>query len=463
MLNCMIKLRDKLILKKTGRVFLSAVAVVAAVSCTKVDDSLGTDFIPKNKKMQYAVDNSVKVFSYVKEIDSIRTTVLGTVPFGSYTSPRFGNVTADFAAQMYPQSLPDSLFGKSVEMDSIVLSLYVSSFVGDTNVVQMGEVYEMSKRLYRDSIYYNNEDLGRFVTSGSPLKQFNFKGRGPFVVTLPQSYAQKFLTGDVSKTGMYASDTNFYKKIPGLCFKVNTTGDASPVIYTIDLNKSYATLYLRNYGKAYVHVFNFETSETSGSSNMSAYCIKRDYSLADPRYGLDVAAINDSVNEAPVTFITGNGGLNTLVRVSEESIEQVKQSIKDKGYRTLAIQSATLEVDLNFSNGETQQEMNALNNQAPARLGAYYLSAIGAPIEDYLVMYESSTKAIPFGGYIDRLKNVYRMDITSYIQRLFSGKQTDFTFELAPDESYMFMLYHTALKGSAEGGMRLSLEYTMLR
>ena len=69
-------------------------------SCTKVEDELGTDFIPVQDMMKLRMDTMKKVYSYTRSVDSIVTDEWGYTYMGSMVQSMFGQTNCDFIGQV---------------------------------------------------------------------------------------------------------------------------------------------------------------------------------------------------------------------------------------------------------------------------------------------------------------------------------------------------------------------------
>ena len=124
-----------------------AVAVLFT-ACKKEWNELGSQLVVSDDLELFSFDGQEIKISVVKE-DSLRSLNTSTSYIGSIQDPYFGNTTASLYTEFRIPST-DVDFGTSAQADSIILSLDIAGYYGDTlspliiNVKEMLETIETS-------------------------------------------------------------------------------------------------------------------------------------------------------------------------------------------------------------------------------------------------------------------------------------------------------------------------------
>src|SRR5690606_29058098 len=114
--------------------------------------------------------------------DSLETSRLSAHHLGSTNSTEFGKTTSSLALSFSLPTTSNFVFPAVTNVDSVVLVLeYASatSYNGDLNSTQEFEVFEITNRLYKDSLYfstspitYNVSVLGSYAARLNPKDSF---------------------------------------------------------------------------------------------------------------------------------------------------------------------------------------------------------------------------------------------------------------------------------------------------
>ena len=392
-------------------IFLSA----ALTACETVDNTFGNDYIPNDQMMQVARDSSLQIKTYNITADSIYSALNDANYFGSYHDAVVGSVSTSFIGLLRrPFQSSDSTFDKNPVIDSafIYFNLY-GDILGKSEVEQTFEIYELKEQVYRDSAYYSNFDPTPIIES-TPLFTFTHSGDGgqiKYEVTDPAFRARLLDT-----TG-YWSDSTFHKRFKGFYIKpVQPHQDAA--IYSVSLNNSTMLVYYHNdqtpADTSYYTNYPFSVFYTDSYYGTTYYydtqainMIDFDYTNADPALRLD-----DRSEPVAKTYIQAYGGVQTSLEFTKESIDALKAKVKAAGYRSMVINKAKLEYFYPTRNPDDLDRMLG-------RLGMYYDYYTGETIPDFNLTYESyNSNYSSYGGFINRSRFLYEMDITMYVQRL---------------------------------------------
>lgn len=460
MLNFMTKYFNKLSLPGTCKALvLTLLSSVVFFSCVKVDDSLGTDFIPNDQQMAIQRDSTFQIKTYnVTATDSVMSSGMTVNFLGSYLDPMTGSVNASLVYQMAaPYFKNDSLFGEAAVIDSLFIRFGLPHAIGKKDVAQTFEIYELTELVHWDSTYYSDFDASkiikktpRFTLSSTPNQDY---------MTV-QVQDQQFIKELLDTTG-YSTDSIFKKRFKGFYIKpVQAHKDAA--VYSVNMTDSYMVAYYHNKSmkKDSVAAVNYPFSPNIPSSyyytlNQCINVIDHDFSKADPSLRL-----NDKTQPVAKTYIQGYAGVQTYLEFTEESVNALKEKVRQAGYKDIAINKAKLEI---FYPARTPE----LLDEAYTRLGMFFDYKTMEAIPDFSYGLEMNGYYISYGGYINRSRYLYEMDITYYVQRLFREDYDKRGIVLAPSVGNVnetYKLDKMELNGyGSESPLRLVLTYTMIR
>ena len=261
--------------KYTSIFFLAALFLIGIVSCKKINEAteLGGDLIP-------AVDN-VNTFEVALNTvtnnllynDTTKVSYSDLVVAGDLNDPEFGQTHANFDFSILPAQLGVYPFvhKDSVKIiDSVILSLDYADKYGDTlSGMQTLRVFEIDPNAgFRyDSLYRYNDPNSDFATTGSELGSKTFalgslkdstavitdndtaKVANMVRIPLNKSFADRFLSGDTSVTGIYHNDStsgsNFRNLFAGLAVKADNSGNVLSYFNLSNTAKTKVTIYFR--------------------------------------------------------------------------------------------------------------------------------------------------------------------------------------------------------------------------
>ena len=135
----------------------------------------------------------------------------------------------------------------------------------------------------------------------------------------------------------------------------------------------------------------------------------------------------------PRVFVEGMGGVVTEMTFTPEFFAELENVIAEenekegKDFKTLAFSQAKMSVyftesEYNWEGLVFSPELIAEMNAFPSRLGLYTNFKTLTPISDYAYSYEQNyNTTLSYGGYINRSRGCYVMDITGYMQQLWNS------------------------------------------
>lgn len=231
--------------------------------------------------------------------------------------------------------------------------------------------------------------------------------------------------------------------------------------------------------------------------NISVNSIKHDYSgsLLD---GIDFAAYdkdgkklpNSARDEVAECYVEGFAGVATEIYFTDEFLAELKRASyldpenADTKYRAVGINQCRLYVYLKGADYNWDENINnahlltPLINNSITRLGSYIGYSKLNCIADYDPEYETTySTELSYGGYLNRSRGCYEMDITGFMQRLYNyvnslEKIEDYDETVTPRAIYLgpeaispYTFKHTELQGSTSNRAPIHLEmtYTMVK
>ena len=447
--------------------------VFAIVSCTTdVDYTMGEEFVPSDQNMElrrrvYALGECVERESSVEcslattrqyKSDSLLSSNIGTGYFGRETSATFGSRTAGFMSQMiFSLSLPEERgWGYRPIFDSMMLSLYITDYHGDTTKKHRFNIYEITSndylKLSTDTTFYVGFDPKEYISS-EPIFTFEFPNqeRGLYVGDMenPQNanvllehtpatrnYVERLmLCTSLEDNGGYALDTDsiyvngnelkFLDKVRGIY--IAPADDTEGVMFATNLSNTAMLLFSRS---------RYEEDPTIIRD--TTYMIYNMY--LDPKEYTDLAAGNVSINSiqhdytgsevdleattCDVCYVEGMGGVVTELCFTDEFIQSLADIVLEAGDATVSVNQAKFSIYMEGSDYDynviNPTVLTPLMNDAMLRMGMYfnyYRDKKLEAISDYNYSVEGSV-LLSYDGYLNRSLGCYQMDISTYIQTL---------------------------------------------
>ncbi len=402
-------------------IFPALLAGMCMFSCTDVDPTLGSDLIPDDQQTQVSYMTVTGVDAYLYKVDSIISNAATYTYIGKMTSETFGVTEASWVGQYAPStfSTEERTFGTNPVVDSLVLglSVYQLANYGDTTKLQTFSVHEVTHRFQKgDSMfYYSAMDMTGKIDP-EPLFVFEYKGSGviqkkmmgPKVDDLIQRLLD--VSGDVYEEG---NDSLFVDRFKGLYVKPLDASPTDAVCVSIYPDLSTLTLYTH-------HVIDPAVDPDKDTTVIAQYSFDQDYMVNFNLYKHDyTGTVMETIDPdavTPVGYVQGAAGISTRIQFTKEFVDALRSKVPES-YKTMLINSATLQIGL--------KEPTIPNLDASfSRLGSYsnYQELVGTV--DYPYGDELSTTypvTLPYGGYLNRSRNGFTMDISRYIQQIASA------------------------------------------
>ena len=406
--------------------------------------------------------------------DSLISSNLDNGYIGMRRSDIYGLRTAGFASTMlYMNAIDEEKgFGYLPIFDTMKMVMTINNYGGDTLVPIRYKVYELLKPLAKslfsekDSVAYINCDLSEVYDESKPIFEFTFPNENVSIgsstimlpmesteyswdfarrlMLIPDDYADAESDWDgYGRSGIecYSDDKQWVERFHGVYIKPESApSDKEGAIYELDLTASGMMLQGRSRNpkdpamiKDTVGMY-YYFKDNKSDYNRSVNRVERDYSQS---LSGGAALLNNVVMDCTeprarrsvvsTCYVEGMGGPSTEIYFTDDMLDELlklEESASSQDAKVGINQCLlTVYVDGAFYDWESTQN-NATNlvsllNDSFTRLGGYTNYNTLTPILDYDYVYESSYDAESlYGGYLDRSRGCYVMNITAHIQRL---------------------------------------------
>jgi hypothetical protein len=415
--------------------------------------------------------------------DSLLSSNIGSGYMGVRRSDILGLRTAGFASTiLYMNAIDEENgFGYLPIFDTMKLVLSVKEYGGDTLVPIRYKVYELLKPLAenvlkyddkrkKDSVAYINCDLSAVYDESKPIFEFTFPnselGYGPSTIMLPMEntpyswdYARRLMLipdnyadansdwDGYGRTGIeyYKSDKEWANKFYGLYIKPDLSGtptNKEGAIYALDFTASGIMLQGRSRNpqdptmiKDTVGMFYYFLDKES-KYNASVNKVDHDYSksLSGGPSLLNSVAMDGTLSVEERTrvetcYVEGMGGPATEIYFTDDMFDELIELEKASGeeFSKFGINQCLFTIYIEGASYDWEVTQSRVDYLTPAldksftRLGAYLNYNTLSPVLDYDYVYENTynTETI-YGGFLDRSRGCYVLNITAHMQRLFN-------------------------------------------
>lgn len=387
---------------------LTATLLCALFSACKDESSpIGLNLIDNPLNSTYTDTITLQAYSMLE--DTLNTTNSSADMLGHLSDPIFGNSSAAIYTQL---SLSGSSvnFGTQPVIDSVVLTLQLSSYYGDTNSLVGIRVHQLTNSLDSTVQYYQTSTVDydptvlNYSTTG-----YSIRPKTPVVVDtglynahlrirLAQSFGQYLLDNQDEL------NHNFRDFLKGLYIEATSHTGACGYFLITNLNSALSgvTLYYHNSdgtGKRY-------------TLGISEKCVRfthleHNYNTTTDNlfYQEVLQGQTDLGND--VLFVQGGGGVKTRI-----TFPYLQQSFLEYNNRVVIHRAELVITNIDVNEQYlTQPSMLTLQGISKSTGKTRFL-----PDDDYY------TSTAYFGGSYDSKSREYRFRITSYIQELIKGQ-----------------------------------------
>lgn len=399
------------------------IALLAAgffVSCND-DGSVGLDLLPNADGIGvFQIDTFTLRSMSIRE-DSLPSQLPPRFVLGEVQDPLFGKSEASIAYQVRLINENNNL-GTNITVDSLVLSLNIEGYYGDTSDALLIEVFELDQTIFRDSTVYSNQPP---TFKPTPLASFNYTPRPSQTVPVNEPRVNNSDTTFVyapllrvplgpelaarlvnaSGTADLQNNTNFLNFFKGLYVRATRVGNGvGSTLYLTGVSaRNGLFLYYKSDGQR--RRFDMLIANESARQNYFRFDLN----------GSTVGnVLGDSSTSIQETYVQAGGSVKTLL-----FMPYLRELVRDFH---VAVNKAEIEFTLIPGSGDAPFS-------PPSRLFLLIADSLGKNsatlIPDFVEPYYNGNFA---GGK-------YKFVITRYVQRLLQTNNPDFGLVLLPERS----------------------------
>lgn len=371
-----------------------AVAILFT-ACKKEWNELGSQLVVSDDLELFSFDEQEIKISVVKE-DSLRSLNTSTSYIGYLNDPYFGNTSASLYTEFRIPST-DVDFGLSAQADSIVLSLDIAGYYGDTlspltiSVREMLETIETTTTDTLDvetvvNIYSTDDfDVDPQILNNAQ-QEFLPIASSKLNISLSNTFAQQFLDADSTN---FADNEAFQSFFNGLYIAVDQ-GLENGLLLELDLlsESSKLTIYYHN---EFSDSLSYDFQINSSADRMTRW--SHDYSATEIESALNMEFVSQG-------YVQGGVGLRTYVELPDLNI------LKDSNY---VFHSAELIIPY-ISN-----ELDSIF-YGPSKLGLAAVNSDGNL--EVLTEDQNIQGSTYFDGNRDETTQTYSFNIARYIHKV---------------------------------------------
>jgi len=419
-------------MKKDLWVYMLIVFLIwAFASCEVTDRELGEDLLPPGDSVFLYHDTIFDINAYPVTSRRIGTSDRSFNPntlwlLGESTDTITGRARASLVTQFNTTS--QFINGPNMEIDSLVLYLYMDSFVGDVENQITLRVYEMTERIFMDSMYYSDYEIeGKY--NPVQLAQYTFlpeNASTQAILIEDQDYLNKFLTVQTD-TSYFRNDSVFKDYFKGF-YMTAESGSADELFARVGLSNSLSRLAI-NYANDSTEIDSTEERDFKWANfTINEFASQKINIFEHDFSGTYLSTIIDSESaNSPYCYVQGMAGVNTFL-----SFDFI-QDWMDKA--PIAINSANL-----IFNILPEKESGIPYDDLPERLMLYTQLDNGnlQSLYDEVILYGNIGNDELFGGYRKAVSKsmfsdtsyVYSFNINLHLQAMVDGEKADPNFIL---------------------------------
>lgn len=390
-------------MKKIIHCTLVLLTCIFLSGCKNENTDIGLDLIDGQMATDFTDTITLQAYSVVE--DTINTTNLSANILGHISDPVFGNSSAGIYTQIALSGAAVN-FGASPVIDSVILTLQISGYYGDTTSAVGIRVHQLTEAMNSETTYHQSSTVGYDPTPlNFSLNGLTLRPTTPIVVDtgmysahmrirLSQQFGQYLLNHQNNlNSDLQSFLKGFYIEA------VNHTGN-SGYMMTSNLGSALSglTLYYRNSeGQNQRYTFSFTEKCTRFTHITHEYNASHNNDFVQ-----EVLHGQQSIGE-DVLFLQGGGGVKTRI-----TFPYLKETFAKYDNRVVIHRAELVITDLD-PNNSTLTHPTALTLQG---IGLSDSAIRFLPDDDYY------TNASYFGGTYDGSKKEYRFRITRYVQQL---------------------------------------------
>ena len=425
---------------KITKTFLSAFftgIIIIMGSCEEDPAKIGRKILPGSDFVNIESTDTVTVRSFTMFSDSIPSSNPSISYLGQIYDPYFGTITAEFVSQIRLGSEWDD---KYYVIDSIKLYLELMNVTGAVDKPQYLTFREIAKQIYTDSTYYSNKyvPLTDFKVADILLPNLKADTINNIEIDIPLAFGD-YITRDTSMLFHHSTKPDFRSYFRGLLFEI--TSPVEPVFASLSIDPPGVYETYMNYFVFFMRDINNSPKQyylilDAFSRNAAFNIFKHDYSTAQP--DKKIKHINDGYADT-LTYVQKMNGLHTRIMIP--GLSDIK---KDPTMKNVSINKARITIPVHYDDDIYKP------STLPSQIYLRYITTSG---RKYIVP-DYSVSSSFFDGTPDTTKNIYNINIATWLQRYIDNKSdtltTNFELFLLPSSSNNVILKangsHTPVK-----------------
>jgi len=424
-----------------------AVFFLGLNSCYNEPETLGGNIIPSSDLLSITQDTSFTVSAYTVTTDSIPGSLCGTAVLGSYNSPIFGKVRAEYRTKLDIEYTGDTiLYQMHPRPTPISCKLFLTKAKrwGQADIPMNVTVYELQDSV--TSNYYNalGEPTERYYSTPISYPAV-YEGDSTLRINLTSEFASKLINAPDS---VLTVNPNFRKYVKGLYITTEPVTGTGGVLYAFNYDAYIELAYkYRSEGDLKDTVFTFYTGYYSPRYNHYTH----DYTGTPVESVMLVdTTIKSTTPQNPVFYIDGLGGVKGLIKFNGLS-----------EWKNTKMPCAINRAELRFDIDDTTLPQDSVISPLHYYYRRYYDNDFTNQSTDVIGIYDTEITKVETSKYI-KAKKYYSIDITLHLQNLLKNNlKQDYIF-LEPSDFKTFYDQGVFRSGSNSKPMKLYITYTKL-
>ena len=417
-------------MKKDLWVYVAVLCLAGCItSCEISDRELGVDLIPSGDNVNLYHDTIFDIHTYPVTSSPVITSETSYNPetlylLGNWQDTIVGRAEASVVMQFNNNG--NFVNGPNMEIDSVMLFVYVEDYFGDMDEEITITAYELTERIYMDSLYYADHDIDQsFNPVPLAVKSFMPKEQDTldFLIT-NQDFIDKFLALEDT---LYTSRDSIFKDYFNGLYLTATSPSSKGTMARIQPSNDYTLLSVK-----YANDSTEVDTTAERDFRWTQFSIEEAYAQKINIFehdftGTALEGVIDNDNAAlPYCYVQGMAGVNT--RFSFPSLETWMEQTR------VSITSAFLVFDV-----VPEEESGIFYDDLPNRLmiGSILEDESFQPVYDYVVLVNNSSSSL-FGGYKTSVSTgmfsdttyTYKFRIPLHFQSIIDGAKTNHDFIL---------------------------------
>lgn len=401
--------------------------MLVAGGCKKERDTFGVNMVPEEMKLRVCLDSMQGFPTWNRALASRPFWTYKRAPVGEWNDPTFGKVTSFAVMELYPLSL--SLEGFELEsVTRVELRLSFTEVYGE-GAVEL-EVGRLQERIDREE---KLDTVPRACDTVLGLATVDASKR-EMVVELPKEFGQDLMDSLMHRKGVIS---NWTKMFPGIQVQAHAKGDPDGCVVMLDATTPLdgITVHWAAHGQS--------RSTHFGVNQYAERYFCASYHFGNSVVGNALAQDSAQQSESVEFFLTAGGGVEAYVDLSS-FVERWRDSMP------VTINRAELRIPCDASYVGVGDSL------------VYRLAALREEEGHYYELPDWTVNPDVFGGYYQRAKGYYRMNITLFVQQLLKDETVAPHLCLRAFD-YVPGVGRVVLRDSLDTGERLGLHLTYIK